>query len=258
MIVLCYGMTKSGSTLTFELCRASLEARGHHQRRLSDAVMRSGHAGNFMGKPSPALIDQALQELQDGERIAIKLHGLLDKDCRGHLDAAVAAGRCRVLVSYRDPRDVALSLLDAGARLRGEQPLADRGFARFHDLQEAGLHVARQLQVCRNWASVRGALHLYYEDVAFEPLPVIERIGQQLGLARFEPAELEAIHSLALERAEPLKNRAERQRHRQELSPEAGEALLTGLPGGQEFVERACQARDYRWMAEDWGGGTAS
>jgi hypothetical protein len=254
MIVLCYGMTKSGSTLGFELCRAALQARGYQQRRLSDAVVRAGHDINFMGDPTPDHLQKTLGELRRQEIIAVKLHGPLDTETRRYLESADGRDRFRVQVSYRDPREIALSLLDAGEKIRQHHPELTRGFARFHSLGEAGAHAALQLEVGKAWASVQAALPLYYDDVAFAPDQVIERIGSHLGLAAFNATERAAIKEMAFDKAQVQKNRAVRNRHLHDLTPAQNEWLLDHIAGARAFIENACINRDYRWMAEQWPG----
>lgn len=256
MIVLCYGMTKSGSTLAFELCKAVLAAHGHVQRQLSDAVVvREGHGGNFMVRPTPEKLQRTLLELAPGEIIAIKLHARLTTETRTYLASPVARDSCRVQVSYRDPRDIALSLLDAGQHIREHYPEFNRGFARFHTLRESAEGAAVQMEVCKIWAGLPGALHLHYEDTAFAPEPVIARMCEQLGLAQFDAVTLAAVRNTAFAEAQAQKNKAMSHRHQDDLTPEQNEVLLSSIPGARPFIEKACIHRDYRWMSEDWSRG---
>src|SRR6476661_3839031 len=48
MLVLCYGITKSGSTLTFELIKGVLETSGNPQQRLPDGPVNPDHRINYV------------------------------------------------------------------------------------------------------------------------------------------------------------------------------------------------------------------
>ena len=74
MIVLSYGMTKSGSTLAFELCKAVLEQRGYEQRHLPDDVVTEGHHINFLADVTVANLEKLVAEVAPSEIIAIKIH----------------------------------------------------------------------------------------------------------------------------------------------------------------------------------------
>lgn len=252
MIVLSYGMTKSGSTLSFELCRALLELRGYRQRRLPDTVVKAGHLLNFTGNPSIDQLEQMQRELAPGEAIAIKLHGWLQAESRAYIESAIFEDRVRVHVSYRDPREVCLSLVDAGAAIRQREPGATRGFSQVQTLDDSLLYANRQLRQCKNWISVRGALPLYYNDVAFDPDQTIVRLCENLGLSGLSSDEARVVKDAVYNHGYTLKNRAVPDRHRQDLTAEQDQYLLDRLPQSREFIARACLQRDYRWMAEVW------
>ncbi|MDP3858097.1 MAG: hypothetical protein Q8Q73_10115 [Stagnimonas sp.] len=251
MIVLSYGVTKSGSTLAFELCKAILETNGFPQRRLPDGVVFDGHRVNFFGNPSPAQLEAMHAALAPGERIAIKLHGPLSVESRAYLDRAIAEDSFRAHINYRDPREVCLSLIDAGATIRRREPQRTRGFGTIQNLEEAARFTIRQLEDLRSWAGLAAPLFLYYNDVAFETDTVIERLCGNLGLPELTPASREAIKDEVFNRAHTLKNKAVIDRHRSDLDEGGNRYLLETIPQLPEFIERACRQRDYRWLAAD-------
>ncbi|HKJ25791.1 MAG TPA: hypothetical protein VKB65_13275 [Myxococcota bacterium] len=116
MIVVCFGLQRSGSTLAFELARAVLERAGHDQARLSSELLGHDRPENFVDDVSLARLERI--ERATGERtVAIKTHAAAPPDVAARL-AEQPARFPAVLVSYRDPRGIGLSLLDAGHRAR--------------------------------------------------------------------------------------------------------------------------------------------
>lgn len=250
MIVLCYGITKSGSTLAFELVKALLEARGFPQRLLARELVRPGHPGNFVVAPEPMQLQQLSASLAPGEIIAVKLHGDLPASSAVLLSTPAAHRAFRVLVSYRDPREVCLSLMEAAEQNRAREPAAVRGFgAVIKNFDDAIHFTAAQLAHCLQWASVPGALPLYYEDVAFGGNKALVRMAAHLGLAPFLDDELTAIGRQLREDTNTLRNKAVPGRYR-ELGAEREAQLLQAIPIASTFIERACQQRDDRWLAD--------
>lgn len=249
MIVLCYGITKSGSTLAFELIKALLEARGFSQRHLARDLLRPGHPGNFAVSPEPMQLQRLSDSLAPGEIIAVKLHGDLPSSSVKALSAPAACAAFRVLVSYRDPREVCLSLMEAAERSRVRDPEATRGFgAAIKCFDEAIRFTAEQLAHCMQWASVPDALPLCYDDVAFGGNAVLVRMAAHLGLEPFSSDELAGIGKRIRETADTQRNKAMLGRHR-ELGVEREAQLLKAIPVATEFIERTCRQRDYVWLA---------
>lgn len=177
-LYVCYGMPKSGSTLAFELTAAILEEAGIPQARLSDAVIDPDKKINFLHLIRPAQLDAALEETSAPDHprpIALKTHG-------GVWNATAQAIRDGKVIGQavaRDPRDVALSMLDAAHEgrawgLRDGRPL--------RDLEDAMEVVRGQVDKFLQWQQQPGFLTLNYEEVAFDTRRTVRRIAKQLGL----------------------------------------------------------------------------
>ncbi|MES2684950.1 MAG: hypothetical protein V4650_15625 [Pseudomonadota bacterium] len=251
MIVLCYGMLKSGSTLAFELCKAVLEAKGLVQRRLPDEVVRAGHAGNFIGKLLPEQLLGLQAAVGPDEIIAIKTHAPLPLETRAAILAGQAQGAIRLQVSFRDPREICLSLLDAGARARGREGSGAQGFGAIHTLEQAARFIENQIRHCVSWAAVSDALLLPYNEVAFDPDPVITRLCADLGIGMLDQLEREAVRDRVFNRGHTLRNKAVKDRHR-ELTEPQNQFLLDTIPDARPFVEQVCERQDYTWFARRW------
>jgi hypothetical protein len=78
MLVLCFGIQKSGSTLAFELVRGVLETAGFAQPFLRNDRFKNGAAPegarNFVEHITGAMIEELAQEIGPDRRIAVKTH----------------------------------------------------------------------------------------------------------------------------------------------------------------------------------------
>ena len=185
MILVSYGLTKSGSTLAFEIAKAVLELNGHSQARLTNDLVTEGHGINFVR----GWTDEKLSALIDatrGQRVAVKTHttaARLSPELVGH---AIDAGELKIQVVYRDPRDMILSMLDHGARARAVPH--DGAFRDVDTLDVAIERLGIQLYRLRRWGSYP-SLKLQYEKFAFDPVGGPRMIADDLGLTA-DPAEV--------------------------------------------------------------------
>ncbi|MCF4164854.1 hypothetical protein L2U69_04275 [Zavarzinia compransoris] len=179
MLVISYGITKSGSTLAFELAKAVLSFSGFPQDRLAEHLLTPGHNINFTTEPNLETIDAILGSLAPGQRIVLKTHRAPPAEERPRLEALCREGLLKIQVAVRDPRDICLSLVDAGETARRNGHTA---FSRIETLDTALRTVRRQIPNFRFWASLKDALLLPYEQCAFETETAVARISAQLGV----------------------------------------------------------------------------
>jgi hypothetical protein len=244
MIVLSYGMTKSGSTLAFELCKSVLQQNGFEQRRLPDGVVAPWHHINFLTDVSVGNLDRLMTEVQPQEIIAVKTHVGFGDDEKPFIEESVQKGKMRVHVNYRDPREICLSLVDAGMHAReAEKP----AFADIYTLGDAAKIVRRQMNVCRRWGSLHGALHLHYNDVAFDTRSVVDQLCLDFAFAPVSDADYNAIANRVFNEAFTQKNKGIKSRYK-ELNVRQTEFLLKHIPGVSDFINRICIERDHGWL----------
>ncbi len=253
MIVLSYGMTKSGSTLAFELCKAILEKRGFAQRRLPDEVVTPGHHINFLQEVSVVGLQALLKEVAQGEFVAIKLHTGLRQPEADFIGQQISAGTIKLHVNFRDPREVCLSLVDAGAKAREKQRQA---FSEIVTLSDAANAVKRQLNICRRWGSIEGALPLFYNQVAFETGAAIERICADFGFPMFDQPTCAELMAPLFGETFTQKNKAVKDRYKDDLTVRQNEMLLDQIPGVRPFINRVCEQGDYSWFSQIRRGAT--
>jgi hypothetical protein len=84
-----------------------------------------------------------------------------------------------VFVSYRDLRDVALSLLDHAARSRALQ-ISD--FAEFHTLADTIPMLKEQVHRFEAWVTLCKPLLIPYDEICFDTRSSISKIADSLGV----------------------------------------------------------------------------
>jgi len=221
MLILCYGITKSGSTLAFELIKGMLESIGHPQIRLPDGAVQPGHPVNFIEPVERQVLRRVLAAVAD-RWIAAKTHFPISDETFLHLERLHEQDRIRVIASYRDPREIGLSLMDAGVQARAQ---GLKEFAEFRDWEFTTRIVRRRMGHFQKWAALRGALRLNYDVVAFSPDEAIDKIEEYLGVH----CDPKCAKDHAFERAFTQKNKARPNRAVEELSPEQYQALTAAF-----------------------------
>ena len=240
MLVLSYGITKSGSTLAFELVKRALINSGYQQDRLSDAVVAPGHKINFIESVSPERIEKLGREIGDDRIIVVKTHAGLDKESFLYADSLCAKGQLKVQVVFRDPRDVCLSMIDAGRNARSN---AQTAFSEIRDMADAIEGVERQLGKLRRWGAVSDALAISYDTAAFDTDAALTSIESYLGIS----CDHESVINEVMHEAFTQKNKAVRSRHLQELS-DADRKIMDIVFG--VFLKRVCAEGDLSWFTD--------
>jgi hypothetical protein len=186
LIYVSYGMWKSGSTLAFELTRAILEQNGYLQKPLSRSAVSIDGQINFVPElHAPQLEAVELEARALGYPVALKTHASPTADAKAWAAEGRIVGHC----VYRDLREIALSLMDHGARSRAE---GEASFAYVYDLDHAILCLYDQVPRFLDWVRLPGFMSLFYDEVAFDTRSVVDRLCKQL-LLEADPAEVERI-----------------------------------------------------------------
>jgi hypothetical protein len=179
VLVFSYGIPKSGSTLAFELAKAVARLGGHRQRLLPEALLPGGHKVNFAQDLVPETLPR-LAEAAAGHILLVKTHASPGPAWVAAYRGLAAQGLVSAHLNQRDPRDICLSLLDAGrlARSRGEA-----AFSEFVTLDDAAARVRRYLEEAAIWQGLPRTLALHYETCAFRMEEAVEAIKSDLGIA---------------------------------------------------------------------------
>ena len=173
-VFISYGMTKAGSTLAFELMRESFLQAGHDQSRLPATVLDNASHINFLDDTRKFGAILAYLEATPS-CLVLKT----DKRPSPLIVQALREGRARGHAVYRDPRDMALSLLDAGhqARANGWQ-----AFSEIVTLDDAIAAMRHQSKILREWLNLPGIAAVKYDDVAFRTEATVVAMQEHAGV----------------------------------------------------------------------------
>lgn len=238
MIYICYGAKKAGSTLAYYLTRAVVEAAGHPHLALPAELRQDeqGHAGivNTVRDWNAAVVGMIDKAVSPQRIVTFRTHHGPGRRPTA-IQPLIAAGRAKVQVALRDPRDLALSMRDVVTRLR-DMGKPRRG-SQLESLDEMMHHIGRNLAFATEWANMPGALVVDYEDTAFRAertcAAVVEHLGLDLAPTCF-PALIDDVNAPE-NNARNKKRKAMSRRHRHEMPAEEQALFLARFAA---FYER--------------------
>ncbi len=217
LLYFSYGMTKTGSTLAFQLVRTALELCGFPQDRVPLDVVNPVLRRNFVNHISPRQMEELKNEAKKrGYPIALKTHMRPD-DC---VVKAIQSGEAIAHACYRDPRDMALSMLD---HARHSRETGEPEFAEITSLAQAFVNIRSQHDSLTAWLRLPGVLPLYFEDIAFNTVETARRILAQLKLK----LDAEVLADVVLTQRFTQKNKALRLRYPEEMDADLSNAIAT-------------------------------
>lgn len=203
-----YGMTRCGSTLAFQLARVALCQAGYDQPLVPFPNRAPRRKINFVG----GVNDNHARILRDfvaelGHPVAIKTHNRPDLA----LVRMIEDGSARAHAVFRDPRDMALSLLDSGRKARAQGKPA---FAEMATLEDAKRGIDNQLDSLSAWLQLPGVARMPYPRLAEETEAAAEDVLEQLGI----DGTPKRIVAQVLNREFTQRNRAVPARHEAEMA----------------------------------------
>jgi len=222
MIILSAGMQKAGSAWFFNMLNDLVIAAGHQDARTLRAryhlerVMTEVNCN--VGRLDPFTLSLVSLPSLFKNTYVLKTHAGPTVGVRW----MVRTGRMKVLYTFRDPRDVALSLLDHSERLRRDRIKSSTTFDRILDLQQAFRFVARLLPIWEAWISLEGVWSTSYEQLLADPLDSMRLAVQHLGLELSSDTIAGVVKNYRSERADLNRthiNKAETGRWRLEFTP---------------------------------------
>ena len=182
MIVVSASMKKAGSGWYFNLTNDLLVAAGNtdvrelRERYGLDGLLKGGNCQVDM--THAARIPRLLRPLLRGQTFAVKTHGRP----RFPLQPLVRLGLAKATYIYRDPRDVALSMIDHGRELREDGNHANV-LASIETLDDALTHIrADAIKIWSQWQDMGGVLMVRYEDLLTDTAGELRRLAGYLGL----------------------------------------------------------------------------
>ncbi|MCF1190808.1 sulfotransferase domain-containing protein [Mangrovimonas sp. AS39] len=175
MIILSNSIPKTGSTLLAnyqeDILNKSSKKSGQHK-------IISNYGGRYIEHPTKKdLINFFLIDLLHGSFV-IKCHWNYDKlmDIYCHLP------NVKITMTYRDPRDMILSMIDHGERTRQGKDSSGA----FADCYTVNDMIPRTVQFMENlkvWNKKSGVHLIRYEDLVSQPFDVLKRMNLFFNLA---------------------------------------------------------------------------
>lgn len=176
LIYFSYGMTKTGSTLAYHLVSEALVWVGQNAPRPPDHLLGPNKRINFVQHISESQAEGLLDFAQaTGHPIVLKTHTRPDPVVVKMLQD----GRAIAHACYRDPRDMALSMLDHGVRARTTGKPA---FAEVETMEDAKTGIRNQCDSLTAWLRLPNVMPLDYEDIAFDMVNTTVKIQSQLSI----------------------------------------------------------------------------
>ena len=174
LVYFSYGMTKCGTTLAFHMASEALAQAGYKQHRLPAHLIGANKKLNFGQHFSDAQATELWEAVQSiGHPIVIKTHTRPDPA----VVRLIQKGQAIAHTCYRDPRDMALSMLDHGNRARAN---GNPAFAEIETLEDAKSGIRNQCDSLTAWLRLPNVMPLEFEDIAFDMKTTAQRILNQL------------------------------------------------------------------------------
>ncbi len=184
MIYISYGVTKSASTFLYQMTEEILSLSGKDFVRIQPKGVRK--LENYYDVITGPFLDRVADTVGN-RNVVLKTHGAL----RPEVAARIAAGEVLASASIRDPREIALSMIDNGVRARavGLTP-----FAEIHTAQDTFMSIDNQMDYFQAWAAVPGVEVFTYNQICFDAAATVARVAHQLGV-RVDPQRVLAPFS---------------------------------------------------------------
>ena len=210
LLYFSYGMTKTGSTLAFQMVRSALDLCGYPQDRVDLDVVDSNLRQNFVNHISDQQLEQLKSEAKNrGYPIVLKTHTRPDP-C---IVKMIQSGEAIAHAGYRDPRDMVLSMLDHAEKSRAE---GLSGFGELKTIEQTLENIRGQFNTLTAWLRLPGTMPLYFEDIAFDTVRPMKKILERLKL-KFDP---DLLSDIVLKQRFTQRNKGVRFRHPNEMSAE--------------------------------------
>ncbi len=236
LVYFSYGMTKSGSTLAYELARSGLVLAGFDQPRLSLSAVMNRKKINFCSHIDADNVAAIKREtMAIGHPIAIKTHTRADPE----VVKLLQNGEAMAHAVYRDPREIALSMLDHGAKSRAK---GKPGFVEFETVDDTIENIRHQTNSLKSWLSLPNVRPLFYDDFAFDMDRFTPIILDEVGVK----ADTTKVIRMTTKDRFTQRNKARQARYLTDMTPEDSAKFESIFAGFYQLLikDRGNLARD--------------
>lgn len=189
MIYISYGITKSATTFVYELTQEIFRAAGRSPKVLS-TKLRGFSPENYVDPITGEAIDAIRNEISEAD-VVVKTHGAPD----ARLLHTLETGKVLASAVIRDPREIALAMVDHGQRSRATGAV---DLAEFGQPLDTINSIRTQFQRLQKWTESKAVLVLTYNEVCFETEKTIDRIARQIGVEIDQTSVLRAFENKSI------------------------------------------------------------
>ncbi len=182
MIVLCNGLAKSGSSFIFQIAESLAESAGFNQKSLRNQYVPNTFIPykphpHFVSFP-PGELSQLVQSVPTSQLLVVKTHDPFSQEAAELL----ILEKIKVINSYRNPRDAAVSLWDAAVKERLTVKEEKWRFTVAPSFQKAIIATACLSSNNIGWLQDKKTLNIGFDRIRIEPIDVAEAIANYLQL----------------------------------------------------------------------------
>ncbi len=174
-IVVAHGQPKSGSTFLWATAlELSSIANGQEYYSFKDSRLGKDFSG-FHANVTADLVESVARQIDPGDYIVLKTHGPFTEEMKDLVESRAVVA----FTSFRDPRDTALSTLDAGQSDREKG--SSRWFTKFTEVRQLVAPIVRQFNNIVPWVANEQVLSVPYYLIAARQNRVVEVLARHLG-----------------------------------------------------------------------------
>ncbi|MBX2854070.1 MAG: hypothetical protein KTR21_03725 [Rhodobacteraceae bacterium] len=232
MIVLSYGMTKSASSFAWLVLKEILRLGGARPIDLSPLARHHASSIDFVDPvDEPEL---KLVEIESGGRsVVVKTHSAISD----YVAVLVQRRPTIIFLSHRDPRDIALSLMDHGARSRAS---GGEDFAECLDHDSTTPMVAEQVRRLMTWVRAQDvqpySVYVDYDALCFDTEATLVKMIERLEPGLREPVCADYVAASFHDKSRiPQFNKGAPRRWEREMSETVSERYLSEFASYYEW-----------------------
>ncbi len=219
-LIISYGIPKSASTFAWQLIKKTAIAGG---LPIATPTFKSKKVNSPEDYIDP-LSEENLRLLHADTGafpVVVKTHGGITPAVAN----LIASGNAAVFLSYRDLRDVALSLLDHGQRSRA---LGIDDFADLHTPEETISLLETQIQRFDSWVTSCDPVLIPYDEICFDTSKTISRVAERLDVV----VDIETILREFAENKRSIGqfNKGKRARYETEMTDDISARFISAFP----------------------------
>lgn len=175
-IYFSYGMTKSASSFVYQLQEQIVDLSNYDLVKIPTEIRGNNARENYLEPITDEKIQQILEWLPDNSITVIKTHGAPSKLAL----ELISSGKAFASATFRDPREIAISLTEHGQRSR-DKGIPD--FANFikptDPIPEIKIQIEKRF---KPWMNNEACITLNYKLIKESPITVAKMLLDQMNI----------------------------------------------------------------------------